>query len=263
MRKVLKFIPLLATTIIILLYFYDKFMADLICLFFFFIVLPVIGASIVLFIKSFSFANTSWKVYFAWGLVDVLLVVGYNIFVAPDTVCNPDIMAEHYEKNALKMKELIQYTNQALDDSAAIQLEFEHGDISIFHVSSKRDSLWSSHWNEDAEDKKDSLRAVVGLTSDELEEIEDRLDELGCIGISTKKDRASCVIYFRRVVMGMYSYILFDEPMDEKEKEYYMGDPAYIPYSETVVFEYGGGAIGLQVFPSNQRDSFLSVHKPW
>ena len=96
-----------------------------------------------------------------------------------------------------------------------------------------------------------------------MEEIEDRLDELGCIGISTKKDRASCVIYFRRVVMGMYSYILFDEPMDEKEKEYYMGDLAYIPYSETVVFEYGGGAIGPQVFPSEQRDSFLSVHKPW
>lgn len=263
MKNVLKFIPLLITTVVVLLFFYDDFIAFMLCFASFFIVIPAIVISIILFIKSFSFSNTSWKVYFAWGLVDVLLVVGYNIFVAPDTVCNPDIMAEHYEKNALKMKELIQYTNQALDDSAAIQLEFEHGDISIFHVSSKRDSLWSSHWNEDAEDKKDSLRAVVGLTSDELEEIQDRLDELGCIGISTKKDRASCVIYFRRVVMGMYSYILFDEPMDEKEKEYYMGDPAYIPYSETVVFEYGGGAIGLQVFPSNQRDSFLSVHKPW
>lgn len=263
MRKVLKFIPLLATTIIILLYFYDKFMADLICLFFFFIVLPVIGASIVLFIKSFSFSNTSWKVYFAWGLVDVLLVVGYNIFVAPDTVCNPDIMAEHYEKNAVKMKELIQYTNQALDDSAAIWLEFKHGDVSHFYVSSKRDSLGSQCRSADAEDKKDSLRAVVGLTSDELEEVEDRLDEMGCIGIRVGKHRASCTIDFRRVGMGRYSYILFDEPMDEKEKEYYMGDPAYIPYSETVVFEYGGGAIGPQVFPSNQRDSFLSVHKPW
>ena len=253
----------MVTTIVILLFFYDNFLAFLVCMFSFFLVVPAIIVSIVLFIKSFSFANTSWKVYFAWGLVDVLLVVGYNIFVAPDTVCNPDIMAEHYEKNAVKMKELIQYTNQALDDSAAIQLEFEHGDISIFHVSSKRDSLWSNHWDEDAEDKKDSLRAVVGLTSDELEEIEDRLDEMGCIGIRVRKHRASCTIDFRRVGMGLYSYILFDEPMDEKEKEYYMGDPAYIPYSETVVFEYGGGAIGLQVFPRDQRDSFLVAHKPW
>lgn len=263
MKQVLKFIPLLATTIIILLYFYDKFMADLICLFLFFIVLPVIGASIVLFIKSFSFANTSWKVYFVWGVIDILLVVVYNVFEAPNNVCDPDIMAEHYEKNALKMKELIQYTNQALDDSAAIQLEFEHGDVSIFHVSSKRDSFWSNHWDEDAEDKKDSLMAVVGLTSDELEEIQDRLDELGCIGINTRKHRASCVIDFRRVAMGLYSYILYDEPMSEEKKEYYMEDPAYIPYSETVVFEYGGGAIGLQVFPSELRDSFLSAHKPW
>lgn len=262
MRKVLKFIPLLATTIIILLYFYDKFMADLIFIFFFFIVLPVIGASIVLFIKSFSFANTSWKVYFVWGVIDILLVVVYNVFEAPNNVCDPDIMAEHYEKNALKMKELIQYTNQALDDSAAIQLEFEHGDISIFHVFSKNIS-WSEHWDKDAEGKKDSLMALVGLTSDELEEIEDRLDEMGCIGIRVGKHRASCTIDFRRVAMGLYSYILFDEPMDEKEKEYYMGDPAYIPYSETVVFEYGGGAIGPQTFPSAQRDSFLSAHKPW
>ncbi|MBO7427426.1 MAG: hypothetical protein J6U08_01800 [Paludibacteraceae bacterium] len=195
--------------------------------------------------------------------MDVLLVVGYNIFVAPDTVCNPDIMAEHYEKNAVKMKELIQYTNQALDDSAAVQLEFEHGDVSIFHVSSKDESSWSNHWDKYADDKKDSLMAVVGLTSDELEEIQDRLDEVGCIGISTKKDRASCVIYFRRVAMGLYSYILYDEPMSEEKKEYYMEDPAYIPYSETVVFEYGGGAIGPQVFPSELRDSFLSAHKPW
>lgn len=262
MRKVLKFIPLLATTIIILLYFYDKFMADLIFIFFFFIVLPVIGASIVLFIKSFSFANTSWKVYFVWGVIDILLVVVYNVFEAPNNVCDPDIMAEHYEKNALKMKELIQYTNQALDDSAAIQLEFEHGDISIFHIFSKNIS-WSEHWDKDAEGKKDSLMALVGLTTDELEEIQDRLDELGCIGIRVGKHRASCTIDFRRVAMGLYSYILFDEPMDEKEKEYYMGDPAYIPYSETVVFEYGGGAIGPQTFPSAQRDSFLSAHKPW
>ena len=262
MKQVLKFIPLLATTIIILLYFYDKFMADLIFIFFFFIVLPVIGASIVLFIKSFSFANTSWKVYFVWGVIDILLVVVYNVFEAPNNVCDPDIMAEHYEKNALKMKELIQYTNQALDDSAAIQLEFEHGDISIFHIFSKNIS-WSEHWDKDAEGKKDSLMALVGLTSDELEEIEDRLDEMGCIGIRVGKHRASCTIDFRRVAMGLYSYILYDEPMDEKEKEYYMGDPAYIPYSETVVFEYGGGAIGPQTFPSAQRDSFLSAHKPW
>ena len=262
MKQVLKFIPLLATTIIILLYFYDEFMADLICVFLFFIVLPVIGASIVLFIKSFSFANTSWKVYFVWGVIDILLVVVYNVFEAPNTVCDPDIMAEHYEKNALKMKELVQYTNQALDDSAAVLLEFEHGDISIFHIFSKNIS-WSEHWDKDAEGKKDSLMALVGLTTDELEEIQDRLDELGCIGISTQKDRASCVIYFRRVAMGLYSYILYDEPMAEEKKEYYMEDPAHIPYSETVVFEYGGGAIGPQTFPSAQRDSFLSAHKPW
>lgn len=262
MKDALKFIPLLATTIIILLYFYDKFMADLICLFLFFIVLPVIVVSIVLFIKSFSFANTSWKVYFVWGVIDILLVVVYNVFEAPNTVCDPDIMAEHYEKNAVKMKELVQYTNQALDDSATIRLEFKHGDISIFYVSSKNVS-WSERWDKDAEGKKDSIMALVGLTTDELEEIQDRLDELGCIGIITRKDRASCVICFRRVAMGLYSYILYDEPMSEENKEYYMEEMEYIPYSETVVFEFGGGAIGPQVFPREQKESFLKTHKPW
>ena len=163
------------------------------------------------------------------------------------------------------MDELVQYVDKALDDSATIVLEFEHGKASRFHVAAKSDAKMSRHWDEEAESKKDSLMNVVGLTNSEYEHIRAGLKKIGCIGISISASHpeVSVKLFFRRVGMGMYSYRLLYLPLTQEEKDLYMEENYYIPYSEKVIFQYGGGVMGPQTFPKEEKEAFLSKHKPW
>ena len=174
-------------------------------------------------------------------------------------------MAEHYEKNKKEMEELVEYADRALDDSAYVDLEFEDGEAAIFHISSKGNSNIASYWNDEAEQKKDSLMSVVGLTPEEYEDICQRLDRIGCIGIEkyTSHPNGKTTLYFCRVGMGRYSFILFDNPISQEEKDEFMKSYEYIPYSDRVIFQYGGGAFGKQYFTKEEREEFLSGHQPW
>jgi hypothetical protein len=170
-------------------------------------------------------------------------------------------MAEHYEKNKKAMEELVKYADQALDDSAYVDLEFEDEEAEIFHVSSKSDSKISSNWNDAAERRKDSLMKVVGLTPDEFEDIRHHLERIGCIGIKkdTSHPNGKTVIYFCRLGMGRYSFILYDNPISQEEKDEFMKSYEYIPYSDRVIFQYGGGAFGKQYFTTEERGLFDEI----
>ena len=67
-------------------------------------------------------------------------------------------------------------------------------------------------------------------------------------------------IGFRRVDMGMYSYRIYSRPMNAEEKKEYDEDPMFIPYTDRVVFEYGGGAIGPQTFGEEIKEEFMKKH---
>ena len=179
--------------------------------------------------------------------------------------CDAFFMAKHYEKNKKEMDELAKYADRALDDSIYVHLEFEDGEVAMFHISSKGDSYIRQSWDDEAVRRKDYLMSVVGLTPEEYEEISHRLDRMGCIGIAkdTSHPNGKTVIYFRRVLMGMYSFILFDNPINQEEKDRFMKGGEYIPFSDRVIFQYGGGAFGKQYFTKEEREEFLSGHQPW
>lgn len=264
MRVFLKSLAFLLVTILILLFWIDEFVAFMIAIFGFLLFIPSILAVIYITITSRRLLNKSQKFFFCWGILIGVFLVSYFVFQRPKQQCNANIMAEHYLKHTKEMEDLILYLDKALDDSASIQLEFEFGKASIFHVAAKGDSLMSCHWD-DAEEKKDSLMSVVGLSSIEYEKIYDSLHSLDCIGVEMTKAHlnAETIINFRRVGMGMYSFILYSKPMTNKEKEKYMSDEMYIPFSERVVFMYAGGAIGTQTFPKGEKEGFLKDHRPW
>ncbi len=264
MRNILKFLPMLIVTIIIILFWIDDFVAFMITFFLFFLSIPAIIAAIYFTIKSYRLSNRWQKVLFVWVIFNLLFFLAYLLFRLPTQRCSVPLMAEHYEKNANDMEELIKYIDKSLDDSTSIHLEFEFGKASIFHVASKGDSLMSCHWD-DAEIKKDSLMRVVGLTHEEYENIHHRLNSIGCIGIEMSKSHLNdgTIINFRRIEMGMYSFILYNRPMNQEERDRFMNDAQYIPYSDKVVFLYGGGAFGMQVFPKEDKKDFLLKHKPW
>ncbi len=260
--NILKGFAMLLVTILIFLFWINDYYGWLALVFGCLVFIPAIIASIIIMFRSRRIANKIQKFFLAWGILNVVFLVVFFLFRHPQQQCNADIMAEHYDNHAKEMEDFISYLDNALDDSVAIRLEFEYGTASMFHVAAKGDSLMSTHWG-DAEEKKDSLMSVVGLTRTEYDQIRDNLHSLGCIGIeiSTMPNRTCSYIFFRRVGMGMYSFYLFDKPMSQEDKDYYMHDYSCVPYNEKVVFVYGGGAIGSGIFQG--KDDFLKKHKPW
>ena len=265
MRNLWKFIPAFLVTILIYLNLVDGFVALVVFLVFCWLFVPAIIVSIYFTIASCRLRDRWQKGLFAWGVFNVLFFGASLIHESRIQQCDAFFMAKHYEKNKKEMEELVEYTDRALDDSIYVHLEFEGGEVAMFHISSKGDSYIRQSWNDEAVRRKDSLMRVVGLTPEEYGNIRQRLDRIDCIGIAkdTSHPNGKTVIYFRRVGMGMYSFILFNNPINQEEKDEFMKSYEYIPYSDRVIFQYGGGVFGKQYFTKEEREEFLSKHQPW
>ena len=264
-KNVLKFIPMLCVSFLILCFWLNPFLGMLSLLGFCWLFVPAIIVSIYFTIASCRLRDRWQKGLFAWGMFNVLFFGASLIHESRIQQCDAFFMAKHYEKNKKEMEELVEYTDRALDDSIYVHLEFEGGEVAMFHIFSKGDSYIRQSWNDEAVRRKDSLMKVVGLTPEEYGSIRQRLDRIDCIGIAkdTSHPNGKTVIYFRRVGMGMYSFILFDNPINQEEKDRFMKGGEYIPYSDRVIFQYGGGAFGKQYFTTEEREEFLSKHQPW
>lgn len=259
--KYLKLIPALLVTAAIIALWYDDFVILLLLVFLFWLFIPIAVAAIYFLVKARRCRNTYEKVTVAWGILNLLLLVGTYVWLCLNNP-NAERLAKHYDSHRDDLSRLVQYTRQAIDPGAYIHLEFEHGKASIFHVQAPSDPLVSQHWD-DAERNKDSIMAVVGLTPSEYKEIHRLLRQAGCIGITLSSncdDDSTTVVDWRRDLMGMYSYILFDRPTTPQEDSTFRTDPMFIPYTDRVVLQYSGGAIGRQSFTQEERQHFLPYH---
>ena len=199
------------------------------------------------------------KMMFACGIATFLLFIACSLIPNPKSSCNPDIMAKHYEEHKAEMRELCDYMQSVLDDSTAIQLEFEGNKQGIFRVKSADSDSFS--WEVDSDSKRDSLMQVVGLTEEEYVNIRKKLKTMGCIGVEASRNYPeSTEIWFRRIGLGKYDFVLYNRPMTKEEKENALNDDTLIPYNDSTLFQYGGGAIGLQVFPKGEKEAFLKKH---
>ena len=249
---------------LIILFWYDDFLGFLAALFFVWITIPAMTVFLIAFVKSFWWKSGWHKAMFGCGLGTILLLVAYLLFWAPETRCNPDIMAEHYEKHKAEMEEFCDYMQSALADSTSVTLEFKGNRLEMFHVAGADADRYSNFWNEEARGKRDSLMAVVGLTMDEYNGIRKRLKSMGCIGVEASRITPDCTaLWFRRVGMGMYDYVLYSRSLSDEEKEKVLEDYSIIPYNDHVLFRYGSGAIGSDAFPSGTKEKFLKKHAPW
>ena len=261
-NKYIGLIPMLFVSFFVWFMIDDPSMAVVLFMIGFWLIIPLAVWAIIVFLQSFWMKGLMWKVYMIWGWAIIILIGAY--YLSPTrfgTRCSPDIMAEHYEKNKSGIQELIDYTNQSLDKGALMKLEFKYGKISIFHVFGKNDSIWSNNWDVHSEEKIDSLMKVVGLDHEELNNIRRKLKKQGCISIETATTHSDFVdIGFRRVGMGMYSYRIYNRPINAEEKKEYDEDPMFIPYTDRVVFEYGGGVFGPQSFDDEIKEDFMKRH---
>lgn len=261
-NKYICLIPMCFVSLFVWLMIDEPFMADMLLVFGCWFVIPLIVWAIIVFLQSFWKKGYLWKIYLIWGCAIIILIGAY--FISPTrlgTICNPDVMVEHYDKNKPGLQELIDYTSQSLDKGAQMQLEFEHGKISIFHVMGKNDSIWSCNWDVHSEDRIDSLMQVVGLNHEELKNIRRKLKKLGCISIDMENRHFDFIdIGFRRVDLGMYSFRIYNRPLYVEEKKKYLEDPMFIPYTDKVLLMYGGGAIGPQSFGEDIKEEFMKKY---
>jgi hypothetical protein len=249
---------------LIILFWYDDFLGFLAALFFVWITIPAVSVFLIAFVKSFRRRSGWHKAMFGCGLGTILLLVAYLLFRAPETRCNPDIMAEHYEKHKAEMEEFCNYMQSVLDDSTSVRIEFKGNRLEMFQVADEDAGTYSGYWDEEAREKRDSLMAVVGLTMDEYNGIRKRLKSMGCIGVEASRITSDCTaLWFRRVGMGRYDYVLYSRSLSDEEKEKVLEDYSIIPYNDHVLFRYGSGAIGSDAFSSGTKEKFLKKHAPW
>lgn len=260
---ILKLIPFAIVTAIIVLLWVDDFLCFILSFFCFWITLPAILLSIVSFIKGVRWRDIWQRIAVVWGGLNLLMLILYFPIQAPNQRCDPDIMAAHYEEHHTEMEALHRYVQSAIDDSCGVTLEFKGNRLEMFHVRDSNGN-YSSHWDKEARQQRDSLMAVVGLSQEEYKNIRKQLKDMGCIGIEYSQSSPEWLtIWFRRVGLGLYSYSILNHPATDEEKSSAMEDWLPIPYNNHCFFRYEGGAIGPISFSKEVREDFLEKHKPW
>ncbi|MDE5981358.1 MAG: hypothetical protein K2G61_05330 [Bacteroidaceae bacterium] len=219
---------------------------------FFWLFIPAVIVACISFICSLRYNSKHKKILLILNVVNILLFS--FLFFNPSDRCDADIMESHYIEYGGRMEQIYCNLYNKMTPGCSVEIEFEHGDVSIFHLSNGNGGM-DSNWDP-SEEKIDSLLVQSGLDRLSLTWLEKELDEIGCISISMQavSDAPFCV-GFRRVGMGKYDYQIYHNPLSYDEQEKINESDASIVYSPFVVFEYGGGAIGSQNFIG--KDEYL------
>ena len=188
------------------------------------------------------------KALFVLDSVALVFLIAYFTIGNAQQRCDADIMERHLAKKQDAMLAAINYTHQALAKDSKVTIEFRHGRVETFYINNGTYSAI------DEADLQQKMR-FVGLTKEEMHNIRRMLRQADCIGITTHADYTE--LRYRRVGFGLYLYRFYNHPIpaDEWDKM----DCSLIPYNDTVVFEYAGGAIGGICFPG--REEYLEVRR--
>lgn len=219
----------------------------------FWLFIPAVIVSCISFIGSLRCNSKDKKILLGLNGVNILLFL--FLFFNPAGRCDADIMERHYTEYGERMERIYRNLYNKMTPGCYVEIEFEHGDVSIFHFSNGSGEVDSS-WDP-SEGKIDSLLVQSGLDRNSLTWLEKELDEIGCISISLQAvpDAPFC-IGFRRVGMGKYDYQIYHRPLSsDEQKKINESDYTSIVYTPFVVFVYGGGAFGSQKFIG--KDEYL------
>ncbi len=156
-------------------------------------------------------------------------------------------LIDNYNQNATQIADLKTYVNSIVPSNKKVDIEFEgNNKLLIFHLMDNGN--YDSNWDLKLKSKKtDTLLTRLNWTKETLKTLKEKLDAANCISV---KSGEPCIIGFQRSGMGKYFYNIFDKPIPDSLKSNYNDSCTYILYSDKVILEYGGGAIGPQCFPA-------------
>lgn len=239
--KVVQYVSAVCVMVATALCWWDEFL---------FVVLMVLAGwllpMVVVVVVSWFMNLKARKALFVLDSVALVFLIAYLTLGNAQQRCDTDIMERHLAKKQDAMLAVINYTHQALAKDSKVTIEFRHGRVETFYINNGTYSAI------DEADLQQKMR-FVGLTKEEMRNIRRLLRQADCIGITTHADYIE--LWYRRVGFGLYLYRFYNRPIpaDEWDKM----DCSLIPYNDTVVFEYAGGAIGGICFPG--REEYLKV----
>ena len=166
-----------------------------------------------------------------------------GLFTGP-TYNKSDLIA-NYENRKSEIIDVRDYYKSILPENKSVSIEFGKGkDLKIFHF--RNDSIYESNWNlKIGTPKVDSILNELKWTENELNKLQEKLKAANCISIGGSEPT---VIGWQRSVMGKFSYVIFNQNLNEEKIQDYNDGCTNIFYKDNVVLEYGGGAIGMQCF---------------
>lgn len=194
----------------------------------------------------------TWNHLFVIGInvFNLMFFVMYMTIEHPRHVCNAEIMETYYEAHKADLDSLARYASRILDDSCSFHLEFENGNVAIFHAW--KNGKGSNNWDVESSKVKE-LCELVGIDKQEFRELKKRLDDLECISVAASSNNSEPIeIGFRRVMLSAYFFVVYADSMGNEKYNEYLHRSECIPYNGRIVFKYGSPAFGSMSFPGKQ-----------
>ena len=238
-KKVVQYVSVVCVLVATAMCWWEEFLFVVLMVLAGWLLLPMVVVVVV----SWFMNLKARKTLFVLDSIALVFLIAYFTLGNAQQRCDADIMERHLTKKQDAMLAAINYTHQALANDSRVTIEFSHGRLERFN---------GTYSAIDEADLQQKMR-FVGLTKEEMRNIRRMLRQAGCIGITTHADYTE--LWYRRVGFGLYLYRFYNRPIpaDEWDKM----DCSLIPYNNTVVFEYSGGAIGGDCFPG--REEYLKV----
>jgi hypothetical protein len=190
--------------------------------------------------------------------IGLVIFIGYFVVIISafggfDKDYSVTELKENFEKNKIEIYELKKYFNEIVPKNKYVEIEFDNDNtLTRFGIKPLDKTAgdpngpmfleWDLQINTE---RMDSIIKPMGWTRETLKKLKDKLDDTNCIQIESGEQTK---IGFQRSGMGMYSFNVFDKPIQDSQKANYNDSCTYIMVNDKLVLEYGGGAIGSQCF---------------
>jgi hypothetical protein len=184
-------------------------------------------------------------VLFSMFIVAILFAMG-----AFDKDYSVTDLKNNYFKKEKEIAELIIYYKSIVPENRFVEIEFENDKIiNRFGITETFQNGYAPlflDWDLEINNQRtDSVMATIGWNTDILQNIKRKLDNANCIGIENGEH---ITVQFQRSGMGMYSFNIFEKPMNDSLKNIYNDSCYHILVNEKLALEYGGGVFGPQCF---------------
>ena len=154
-------------------------------------------------------------------------------------------MENCYLENRSEMRRIIKEVKTWVPDSVPVEIVYEK-DGSLDAFASSYNTINFNNYDHQHGRLADEELTKIGLSGKQLDLLFKWLKGVGCHGILLNASTVppSTSLYFRRDTTGLFSFILYDKPLTEKEKADIDEHPNMIPFGD-VAFLYE---------PSNKSD---------